>query len=334
MANAAAQHHALRRTGPEGIRGGICGGKLSWLIAAGPSCSWTLTMAFEMDDAGALAVETDDGSSAEWRQRVEARLSALEVSQGLQVTGSDLTENPLASAAADGIDSSAASGVVESIIMRTVAGRRGHPANLHQVTAALLTSEGKDAATTRYTCGSFLVVFLQTAVCMSVLTTLQWPSCIKSSDCERHRGGWCSPDRNCWDCLRVDDNGDYVVRFTNHTPREFCHPQNLTVKTFREQPKRVGEVLGNWHWEEGKTAEQLHTYAINICEGCWESLDPDVWSGNAEKTWVMDMLGLMKAGDYFALLLVTAVVCMQVSNEARDGNSEQHTATGNHAIHH
>ena len=60
-------------------------------------------------------------------------------------------------------------------------------------------------------------------------------------------------------------------------------------------------------------------FAINICEGCWEAIDPDVWTGVLGKEYVHDALSLMKAGDYFALLLVTTVVCIQASNEARDG---------------
>ena len=107
------------------------------------------------------------------------------------------------------------------------------------------------------------------------------------------------------------------MTFTNRTPREFCHPSNLTVQTFRDHPQWIGD--GAWNLAKDKPAEVLHEYAINICEGCWEALDPDVWTGIVGDYYVMDMLALMKAGDYFALLLASVVVCIQASNEARDG---------------
>eukprot|EP01052_Picozoa_sp_SAG31_P032997 SAG31_NODE_3676_length_3997_cov_5.042842_4_plen_164_part_00 len=162
-----------------------------------------------MDSEGAGGKTTE--GEIEWRQRMEARLNALEASQlvGLSALASNtgVQQNPLATVS-DVQDasrteevlqaSSATAGLAETIIMRTVAGMRGHPANVHQVTAALLKSTGKGTKTARYTVGSFFLVLMQTAVCFSVLTTSQWPSCNTSKDCERHRGGWCSPDNNSY----------------------------------------------------------------------------------------------------------------------------------------
>ena len=280
-----------------------------------------------MDNEGAEG-KTAAGDM-EWRQQMEARLKALEATQ-LDVAGeTTFHENPLLATDESGaqtalgtdqaLQASSATTLTEAIIMRTVAGMQGHPTNVHQVTAAMLKSHGKEAKITRFAVGSFFLVLMQTAVCFSVLTTSQWPSCVTSKDCERHRGGWCSPDKNCWDCFHIDADGSARVRFTNYTPREFCHPSNLTMQTFREQPWRVGEQFQSYQWHDGRSAEHLHHYALNICEGCYEQLDPDVWTGVSEQSYVMGNLGLMKAGDYFALLLVAGVVCMQASIERRDG---------------
>ena len=271
------------------------------------------------------------GDADEWRQRVEAKLSALSTElahvaaadRSGSLSSSALVENPLASTGDETQASSATTGLVEAVIKRTVAGMQGSPTNVHQVTAALLTSEGKRSATMRYFVGSFLVIFAQTAVCTSIISTALWPSCTKSSDCARHRGGWCSPDRNCWSCLNTDDDGAIINMVTNISAREFCHPSNLTLQTFQDQPRRLGAGAPPEVQESlaSETPEAQHKMALDYCHGCWDDLDPDVWQGTSTDAYVMDMLALMKAGDYFALLLVTAVVCIQASNEARDGNN-------------
>lgn len=209
--------------------------------------------------------------------------------------------------------------------------RRAAASRLLQVATAICLDPSVDGSRKKfYLSSSFLTVMVQTVAIVAVMASVRRPSCLTNNDCPA--GDYCV--RLYGQCLtceppdseRPDVPPDWfgphdtpAVRFTNNlNASEYCAPGALA------QLSAIADGSTCLKKSAHLCAELFDDQAVLGCEACFDrelttEQGSDGWNTvRSERSQAADAVGLMQAGDYATLVLVSYVVGLNIAVEVRD----------------